>query len=187
MKFFLLIVFLGAALAGISLAYLMDPLALLTRFYTFVLFPLAITLLNLGLDLLRPAFQVMGWVGLAHLSYTQPVYYMSLITLLIFAGVIGLSHFAPRFWCRYLCPLGALLALVSPLGLFKRRVSSECNACDECRQVCPMGAPGERSESIRLSECIQCRTCVEACHEKAVAFPAFPASNQGGEYLPVEI
>ena len=129
-KFFLLIVFLSAALAGISLAYLMDPLALLTRFYTFVLFPLAITLLNLGLDLLRPAFQALGWVGLAHLSYTQPVYYMSLITLLIFAGVIGLSHFAPRFWCRYLCPLGALLALVSPLGLFKRRVSSECNACD---------------------------------------------------------
>jgi MauM/NapG family ferredoxin protein len=186
-KFFLLIIFLGAAAASVSLAYLLDPLALLTRFYTFVLFPLAISLLNLLLDLVRPAFQAMGWIGLAHLSYKQPVYYMSLITLLIFGGIIALNHFTPRFFCRYLCPLGALLGLVSPLGLFRRRVGPECNACEDCRQACPMGAPGERPESIRLSECIQCRTCVEACHPRAITFPALPSSNQGGEYLPIEI
>jgi polyferredoxin/NAD-dependent dihydropyrimidine dehydrogenase PreA subunit len=186
-KFSLLILFLSAALGGITLTYLMDPLALLTRFYTFVLYPLAITLVNVLLDLLRPLFQALGWIGLAHLSYTQPVYYMSLITLLIFGGIIALNHFTPRFFCRYLCPLGALLGLISPLGLFKRRVGPDCNACDECRAACPMGAPGDVPENIRLSECIQCRTCVEACHQKAVAFPAFPSSDHGGEYLPVEV
>ena len=61
-KFALLIVFLSAALVGISLAYLLDPLALLTRLYTFVLYPLVITLLNLALDLARPIFDVLGWV-----------------------------------------------------------------------------------------------------------------------------
>ena len=75
-KFALLIAFLSAALVGISLAYLLDPLALLTRLYTFVLYPLVITLLNLALDLVRPIFDVLGWVGLSHLNYTQPVYYV---------------------------------------------------------------------------------------------------------------
>ena len=186
-KFLLLIVFLSAAAAGLSLAYLMDPLALLTRLYTFVLYPLVISLLNLALDLARPLFETLGWVELSHLTYPQPVYYMSIITLLIFAGIIALNRVTTRFWCRYLCPLGALLGLISPVGRFKRRVGPECNACEDCREACPMGAPGETAENIRLSECIQCRTCVEACHQKAITFPAFPSSDHGGEYSPVEI
>ncbi len=186
-KFWVLILFLSAAAAGLSLAYLMDPLALLTRFYTFVLFPLVISLLNLLLDVVRPLFQAVGWVELSHLTYRQPVYYMAIITLLIFAGIIALNHFTPRFWCRYLCPLGALLGLISPLGLFKRRVGPECNACEDCRAACPMGAAGEVAENIRLSECIQCRTCAEACHEKAITFPAFPLVDHGGEYSPIEV
>ena len=186
-KFALLIVFLSAALVGISLAYLLDPLALLTRFYTFVLYPLVITLLDLALDLARPIFDGLGWVGLSHLNYTQPVYYMSFITAVIFGGIIALNHYAPRFWCRYLCPLGALLGFISPLGLFKRRVGPECNACEECRMACPMGAPGAVAENIQLSECIQCRTCVEACHQKTISFAVFPSPDQGGEYSPINV
>jgi len=186
-KFLLLIVFLSAAAAGLSLAYLMDPLALLTRLYTFVLYPLVISLLNLALDLARPLFETLGWVELSHLTYPQPVYYMSIITLLIFAGIIALNRVTTRFWCRYLCPLGALLGLISPVGRFKRRVGPECNACEDCREACPMGAPGETAENIRLSECIQCRTCVEACHQKAITFPAFPSAEHGGEYSPIDV
>jgi ferredoxin-type protein NapF len=112
---------------------------------------------------------------------------MSIITLLIFAGIIALNRVTTRFWCRYLCPLGALLGLISPVGRFKRRVGPECNACEDCREACPMGAPGETAENIRLSECIQCRTCVEACHQKAITFPAFPSAEHGGEYSPIEV
>ncbi len=65
---------------------------------------------------------------------------MTALTLVIFGAVIALGRLAPRFWCRYLCPLGALLSLVSPLGLFRRRVSAECNRCMACQKACPMGA-----------------------------------------------
>ena len=58
-KYLLLIVFLGAGVAGLSLAFLMDPLALLTRFYTFVLYPLTVTAINLVLDVLRPLFDLL--------------------------------------------------------------------------------------------------------------------------------
>ena len=70
----------------------MDPMALLTRFYTFFIYPLVITLINLFLDLLRPLFQALGWITLSHLHYPQPVYYMSAITLLIFGGIIVLNR-----------------------------------------------------------------------------------------------
>ncbi|MGA2468469.1 MAG: 4Fe-4S binding protein, partial [Thermodesulfobacteriota bacterium] len=182
-KLFLLIIFVSAALTGLSLAFLMDPMALLTRFYTFFLYPLAITLINLTLDLLRPVFQALGWITLSHLHYPQPVYYMSAITLLIFGGIIVLNLLAPRFWCRYLCPLGALLSLISPLGLFKRRVNEDCNECLKCQKACPMGAVAENPMGTHLPECIQCQTCAKVCPQNAITFPA--SFSLGGEYSSV--
>ena len=183
-KYFLLVVFVTAALAGLTLAFLMDPMALLTRFYTFFIYPLGITLINLILDLLRPLFQALGWVGLSHLQYFQSVYYMSAVTLLVFGGIVALNYFVPRFWCRYLCPLGALLSLISPLGVFRRRVTEECNQCLKCQKACPMGAVGEDPKSTALPECIQCRTCARVCPQEAITFPA--SLSLGGEYSKVD-
>jgi len=183
-KYFLLIIFVAAALTGLTLAFLMDPLALLTRFYTFFIYPLAITVINLTADLLRPLFKALGWVTFSHFHYFQSVYYMSAITLLIFGAIIALNRLVPRFWCRYLCPLGAFLSLISPLGLFKRRVSEACNECMKCQKTCPMGAIPEDPMATRLPECIQCRTCAQVCPQKAITFPAF--LSLGGEYSKVD-
>jgi len=171
-KYALLTVTIVAALTGVSLVYFLDPIAFLTRFYTFVLDPLVIAILNLLLDLIRPVSQGLGWVRLSHLTYAQPVYYMTAVTLMIFGAVIALSRLAPRFWCRYLCPLGAFLSLLSPLGVFKRRVSEACNRCMACKKGCPMGAIDEDPLKTRLPECIQCRACAGICPEKAISFPA---------------
>src|SRR4030042_833048 len=190
-KFILLIIFLSAALAGLALAFFLGPLALLTRFYTFLLYALVISLLNLVFDLLRPLARALGWITLTHLHYSQPVYYMTFITFLIFAGIIALNRFAPRFWCRYLCPLGAFLAFFSPLGFYKRRVSPECNGCRKCQQTCPMGALEQDPRKIRLAECIQCQTCSEVCPQEAITFSPFASSasatEHSGEYSAIDL
>lgn len=179
-KYLLLVLFFASAAAGVSLVYLMDPISLLTRFYTFFLYPLLITILNILLDLFRPLFQALGWVGLAHHHQPQPVFYMAAVTLLIFGAVISLNRMAPRFWCRYLCPLGAFLSMISPLGVFRRRVGSECNRCRICRKGCPMGAIGEDPLKTASGECIQCRECAKICPQKAITFPT--SFSGVGEY-----
>jgi ferredoxin-type protein NapF len=181
-KYALLVLFLAAAAMGVSLVYFLDPIALLTRFTTFLLYPLLMTIINILLDLLRPLFQGLGWVTLAHLYYPQPVFYMTAVTLMFFGAVIGLNRLAPRFWCRYLCPLGALLSLISPLGMFRRRVSSACNQCMVCRKDCPMGAIGEDPLKTRLADCIQCRECAGSCPQNAISFPA-SFSRVGGSHI----
>ena len=184
-KYVVLILFISAALTGVSLSFSMDPIAFLTRVYTFILYPLVVTAINLFLDLLRPLFQALGWINASHLHVMQPVFYMSALTLLIFGGIVALNRLAPRFWCRYLCPLGALLSLVSPLGLFKRRVSGDCNDCLKCQRNCPMGAIPEDPRTTRHPECIQCRTCAKVCPQEAVSFPAF--ASVGGEHSAIDL
>jgi ferredoxin-type protein NapF len=179
-KYVVLILFIAAALVGSSLVYLLDPISLLTRTFTFALFPPFVGLVNLLLDVVRPVAEAMRWMDIATLSYAQPVFYMSLITILIFAGIVALGRLAPRFWCRYLCPLGALLSLVSPLGRWRRTVGPECPACGVCQDACPMGAAMDEG-GTRLGECIQCRTCVAACPQDVVAFPVSPQLLSAGE------
>ena len=180
LKYVVLILVIAAALVGSSLVYLLDPISLLTRTYTFVLFPPFVGVVNILLDALRPVAEAMRWMSIATLSYTQPVFYMSLVTVLIFAGIIALGWLAPRFWCRYLCPLGALLSLFSPLGRWRRRVGPECPACGLCQDACPMGAAMDE-RGTRLVECIQCRTCVAECPEDVIAFPASPQLLPAGD------
>ncbi len=183
LKYIVLIVFFAAAVAGSSLVYLLDPISLLTRTYTFGLYPPFVAAGNVLLDLFRPIAAHLRWMNVASLSFAQPLFYFSIVTLLIFGGIVALSRLVPRFWCRYLCPLGALLSLVSPLGRWRRTVAPECDGCGLCQKACPMGAAAEDG-ATRLGECIQCQTCEAVCRRDVIAFPASPTLMPAGSPVP---
>jgi len=89
--------------------------------------------------------------------------------LLIIAVLCVLSLFYKNFWCRYLCPYGALLGLVSMASPFKiRRNPALCSQCQRCSQACPSLLPVARKTTIRSPECTACLSCVSVCNDGAL-------------------
>jgi len=89
-------------------------------------------------------------------------------TGLIVLGILVIaSVFVQNFWCRYLCPYGALLGLASffsPLRI--RRNEATCIDCEKCAKACPAWLPVDRLVSIKSAECTGCLECVAVCPAK---------------------
>ena len=170
---------------GLSAVYLLDPIALLTRTFTWVALPTAQWAAVLSQD------TVGGWIdsdfvrrhglldrGLA-LAQTgldavaRPAFFrLGLVALLVFGGVIALSRYERRFWCRNLCPLGALLGLLGKISPFRLAVSEKCNHCLRCVNECKVGAITDDPKQYRGPECIQCYSCLAVCPQQAISLTA---------------
>ncbi len=97
-----------------------------------------------------------------------------LITLITFGPVL-LFVFGRRAWCRYLCPIGAMLKIFSRVSLGKvRLVNDECIGCGKCNRSCVMEVDvmGELKAhgEVRSLDCIRCLKCTDECPNKAIAF-----------------
>ena len=89
---------------------------------------------------------------------------MSTLTAQVLAVLVGLSFVVPYFWCRYLCPYGALLgplSLLSPLKVERREI--DCTECGRCAAVCPAFLDVDRKERVADAECTGCLECVAQC------------------------
>ncbi|MGD0821946.1 MAG: 4Fe-4S binding protein [Desulfomonilia bacterium] len=162
---------LAAALIGVSLTAFGAPIPIVTRFYGLLIYPILTLIADAGFTIFRPIADKFGITSLAYAGLPNPGYTLQWLILALPVGIFALSLKTPRFWCRYLCPAGAILALLSlrPL-LIRRRVSDQCTSCGLCRRECPMDAIAEDPHATDSSECIICRRCSRVCPEKAVRF-----------------
>jgi len=184
-KFWILFFILGTAIVGVSTVFLGSPLSLITRFYGLVIYPLAVHILDLGLDSLFFFYSALGLERLAYIEFQTPRFATQVFVLLFFAAVFSLVLLSPRFWCRYLCPSGAVLALFSVRPLLRRTVSSSCTECGLCQSKCPMQAIEPDPARTRHQECIVCEECVRICPEKAITFaPGFRQADRPAPYWP---
>jgi ferredoxin len=103
----------------------------------------------------------------------------------MFLGVLLLNLIAHRAWCRYLCPLGALLGLLSKVSIVRREVSDKCSQCGVCARACPTGTiQPEKGYASDPSECTMCLECVAACPKSAAKFPAHLSAAGWAPYDP---
>jgi uncharacterized protein with FMN-binding domain/NAD-dependent dihydropyrimidine dehydrogenase PreA subunit len=89
--------------------------------------------------------------------------------LILFALIAAASFFVERFFCRYLCPLGAVFAITSRLRIAKiQKPSEKCGKCRICTKSCPMGIALYKTDVVDSGECIHCMQCVAQCPRKNV-------------------
>jgi len=157
-KYGLLILIVAASAFSFQFVYFFDPIVIMTRFMGMTLMPVQKALFQL------PPFVVQHSVQFL------------LFTLVI----LLLSLLAQRFWCRILCPLGALLGLISrlsPSGF----VQKDCIGCPSCQKRCRTGAiEDSKAQITQPQECIRCFDCLDACPQNSRIFKvnAGPDSRQ---------
>ncbi|MBF0331543.1 MAG: FMN-binding protein [Candidatus Omnitrophica bacterium] len=87
------------------------------------------------------------------------------------AFMLVLAIFNYRFWCKYLCPVGALTGLAAVFSFFKIKPRSTCNGCGDCARICPTEAITSDKKgipAIDMAECINCAKCLRACPVNAL-------------------
>jgi polyferredoxin len=191
-KYGLIIAILVAALFSNLTLLIFDPLTILFRTLSASLWPAldqAVTAVEMSLInvpvLVEPVAAIDALIR-PSLFPVEPAYTpASLLYAVIFGGILCLNLFAPRFWCRYICPLGGLLGLISKFALFRRQVRPDCKGCALCERVCPTGTiDPERNFASDPSECTLCLDCLEACPRSTITFTPHLAVAEWREYDP---
>ncbi|NOZ27483.1 MAG: 4Fe-4S binding protein [Chloroflexi bacterium] len=99
----------------------------------------------------------LGWLFEFNMAEHWPAY-------LVAITVLALSFLIPRFWCKYLCPLGGVLSLLGHFSLLRiRRDAPSCKSCALCETPCPVGLPVASANPRVSTDCIGCLACVDAC------------------------
>jgi ferredoxin len=151
LRFYLLAGVVAAALGGVLLSGFVAAIPVLTR------------------GLLFSAGHVQ--LGLArNWGMVPPLNAAIWLSLALFVAVFLLGLIGPRFWCRYICPSGALLSLPGLLRLNTRQISSDrCIECGKCVEACSFDAI-QPDFGTRALNCTFCQTCGGVCPTEAISF-----------------
>ena len=178
-KYLILIFTLASSLFTLQLVGFMDPLSLIIRSFSVSIYPALSYSVSAFFDVIYN-LNITGIVTISEpvysflkksvLPFLQPSYLQSAFIGILFLFILGLNIVENRFWCRYLCPLGALLGLLSRFSLLKRSVSEGCTSCGACAGVCQGNASPDMKEDWRDAECYYCRNCDDICPANAVSF-----------------
>lgn len=198
-KYFVLIGVLVMAVFGVQWLILLDPIVILYRTTATALWPAvqwavedgstAIYRSNPGIGPLRLTAltePVYGFLRDHVFVRPQSVFLGSGLILAFFILILALSWYRRRFWCRYVCPLGALLGLLSWRPWVRRKVdAAACNQCDVCGMNCHGVATSAAGARWRPQECLGCYNCTDACVRRGLTFEmAPPWSTRNGASHP---
>ena len=182
LKYYILIFLVTASLFSLQFAGIFDPIAFMIRSLSLSVYPLISYATKATFDTLYN-FNIPVVVNISEFIYAlfkklwlpfqQPYFLQSFFLGLLFFIVLGLNLLEKRFWCKYICPLGALLGVLSRFSLLQRTVSEGCNSCGACTFDCQGNAYPDQKEKWHNTECLVCMNCDDLCPQNAVQFGFF--------------
>jgi polyferredoxin len=162
LKYAILAASLVAALFGSAVGGLLDPISLATRGVSLTVAPWAAYLRD-------------GAVAVASGAASAAEHHRSLVVgggvlvSVIFAAALVVNRFIPRFFCRALCPLGALLGATGRFGALELvKDEGACDGCNLCEMSCGQAASPKPGTPWRRAECDLCMNCVADCPKGAL-------------------
>jgi len=109
---------------------------------------------------------------------------ISAFALWVLVTLFVLSILIRNFWCRYLCPYGALLGALSFISIFKiHRNETTCTQCRQCTRTCPVDINVHKTSAVISDECHACLKCVAVCPEKDTLY--ISSAKKSGMLHPV--
>jgi len=195
LKYYLLVFMLVAAFFGLPAAGYIDPFSILVRGLALSLYP--------ALNVLATSFftftyqEMPGWINTltepvyailkaSILPFRQNHYELAFFSLFILAAIFLMERLQRRFFCRNLCPVGAVYAFTSRFSLLRGKGGTKCGKCRNCMDICRMGAIDEE-RNISPLDCNLCMDCVDLCPGSKISFsftqkgveqPAFALSRR---------
>lgn len=176
-KYAILLLVLGGAVSGALWTGLLDPICLLIRGLAVGTAPLAEVIIR-GTGAALASTPVSGaseplyrWVRDHLLAYQPPVYEQGMLLGTLLLLLLLASWWMRRFWCRILCPLGALLGATALSGTLRLHQDGDrCTGCTVCTYHCQGAADPDLIGSWKASECFVCGNCTSACARNGLRF-----------------
>ena len=120
------------------------------------------------------------WVAWAHLTSPELLTSFGIGLAVLIVSLVG-SFVYDRFFCKYLCPAGALLGLLSRVSFLNiRRDADACIDCGRCDNACMMNVEVATADVVRSSECISCNECVNVCPVPGALKVTAPSGARAG-------
>jgi polyferredoxin len=184
-KYVIFVFVLVASLFTLDFAGYLDPLSFLYRSFSTAVLPGASVSAGSGADLLhRMGIPFTGEHLTAQLKGLMigATFRQGAVIGLMFLGVILLNLVRPRFWCRYVCPAGAMLGVLARWHPVKLKIADgRCDHCRLCSLNCPSQASPDLADGWKRAECFHCYNCVSNCPQDGISFPlAAPAAKSAG-------
>ncbi len=159
-KYVVLIVLLFMAafpsLAATLQTGLLDPISLVSRSFNLLLLPILDRSVNF-------------------ISVSARFYEGAWLIMSVFLTAVLLNLVIPRFYCRFVCPLGALLGIISRFAIWRiGQKEGDCTDCKLCEKSCEGAC--EPGGKIRISECVLCFNCLDDCKHELISYQNRPSA-----------
>ncbi|MEE4380315.1 MAG: 4Fe-4S binding protein, partial [Candidatus Competibacteraceae bacterium] len=175
LKYSILIVFIILSALGALQIGLLDPIVIMYRAFTAVIAPATDGAMDIAVQA-GLSSEVTDTLKFAP-GVASRIFVGSFWIGLFFLFFVVMNLWKPRFFCRFLCPLGALLGSVSQYSLFRiNRIVDRCTDCNLCLMRCE-GASDPQSQ-VRVAECFSCMNCIDDCPEDALVFTLLNQDKQ---------